>query len=158
MKTTAGYSLASEESNPFLQLLRGGRKDNFKSLNFYKNHREPLKTGFLGDFLIFHCLNGHWDFVIQGVGLIPLQGDALGGKLIKVLNAGIQLEAGGGVRLPLEEFFHNGHMAVIDMGVGDHMDQLAGLKAGDLGEHAKKRRVLAHIPVVGREHILGALV
>ena len=49
-------------------------------------------------------------------------------------------------------------MAVVNMGVGDDMDQLSGHQAADLGEHVDQHRVLHHVPVVGGQHILAALV
>ena len=44
------------------------------------------------------------------------------------------------------------------MGVGNDMDQLAGDKAADLRQHIYQHGVLHHIPVVGGQHILTALV
>ena len=44
------------------------------------------------------------------------------------------------------------------MTVRDHMDELTHLEAGDLGHHMGEHRILDHVPVVGSEHILGALV
>ena len=44
------------------------------------------------------------------------------------------------------------------MGIGDDVDQLAGLQAGGPGHHVNQDGVLDHIPVVGRQHILGPLV
>ena len=49
-------------------------------------------------------------------------------------------------------------MPVIDVGVGNDVDQLPRLQAGDLGEHVDQGGVLHHIPAVGGEHVLGALV
>ena len=49
-------------------------------------------------------------------------------------------------------------MAVIDMGVCDHMNQFPGLQAAYLCKHMKKHCVLADIPAVGSEHILRTLV
>ena len=48
-------------------------------------------------------------------------------------------------------------MAVIDMSVRDHVDELARIHVTALCEHHEKDRVLAHVPVVGREHILRSL-
>ena len=44
------------------------------------------------------------------------------------------------------------------MGIGDDVDQLAGLQAGGPGHHVDQDGVLDHVPVVGRQHILGPLV
>ena len=49
-------------------------------------------------------------------------------------------------------------MAVVDVGVGDDVDQLPGDEAADLGEHVHQHGVLHHVPVVGGQHILAALV
>ena len=51
-----------------------------------------------------------------------------------------------------------GNMAVINVAVRNHMDQLTHLQAGNLGQHMGQHRILHHVPVVGREHILGSLV
>ena len=44
------------------------------------------------------------------------------------------------------------------MGVGNDMDQLARLQAGDLGKEMDQGGVLHHVPAVGGEHVLGALM
>ena len=49
-------------------------------------------------------------------------------------------------------------MAVIDVGIGDDMDQFAGLQTRHLRHHMHQYGVLHHIPVVGGQHILTALV
>ena len=49
-------------------------------------------------------------------------------------------------------------MAVVDVAVRDDVDKLARLQAADLREHMHQHRVLHHVPVVRRQHILTALV
>ena len=44
------------------------------------------------------------------------------------------------------------------MAVGNHMNQLPGLKPGYLGDHGQQHGVLHHIPSVGGQHILRTLV
>ena len=44
------------------------------------------------------------------------------------------------------------------MGVGDDVDQLAGLQTGHLRHHVDQHAVLHHVPVVGGQHVLAALV
>ncbi len=44
------------------------------------------------------------------------------------------------------------------MGVGDHMYQFPDPHIADLSQHMHQHGVLHHIPVVCRQHILGALV
>ena len=48
--------------------------------------------------------------------------------------------------------------AVINVGVGDHMDQLTGTHITDLSQHMDQDRVLDHIPVIGGQHVLGPLI
>ena len=49
-------------------------------------------------------------------------------------------------------------MPVIDVAIGNHVDQLSRFQPGHLGKHHQKHGILAHVPVVGGEHILAALV
>ena len=49
-------------------------------------------------------------------------------------------------------------MPVVDMAVGDDVYQLARLQPGDLCHHVHQHRILHHIPVVCRQHVLTALV
>ena len=49
-------------------------------------------------------------------------------------------------------------MTVVDMGIGNYMDQFSHLQAGDLGHHMHKYCILGHVPVVGCKHILAPLI
>ena len=49
-------------------------------------------------------------------------------------------------------------MPVIDMGIRDHMHELAHLHITHLGKHMKQYGILAYIPVICRQHVIGALV
>ena len=53
---------------------------------------------------------------------------------------------------------HNGNMPVIDMSVCNDMDQLTGNQAADLCKHVDQNGILHHIPVIGCQHILTALI
>ena len=44
------------------------------------------------------------------------------------------------------------------MGIGDYMNQLSCLQPAYLGKHMEKDGILAYIPAVGCQHILGALI
>ena len=57
-----------------------------------------------------------------------------------------------------EHLLNDGHMAVIDVGIGDDVDQLPRHQTADLGQHVDQHRILHHVPVVGSQHILAALV
>ena len=57
-----------------------------------------------------------------------------------------------------EQILDDGDVAVIDVGIGDHMHQLAGLESCDLGHHVHQHSILHHVPVVGGQHVLAALV
>ena len=48
-------------------------------------------------------------------------------------------------------------MAVVDVGIGDHVHKLARVHVGDLRHHHEQDGVLAHVPVVCRKHVLAAL-
>ena len=56
------------------------------------------------------------------------------------------------------DFLDNGDMAVVDVRIGNHVDELARNKAADLGQHVHQNRVLHHILVVCSQHVLGPLV
>ena len=49
-------------------------------------------------------------------------------------------------------------MTVIDMGIGDHMQQLAGNHIDGLRDHHQQDGILAHVPVVCGQNVLTALV
>ena len=49
-------------------------------------------------------------------------------------------------------------MTVINMTIRDHMYQLTGFHVTALCDHHKKKGVLAYIPVICSQDILGALV
>jgi hypothetical protein len=49
-------------------------------------------------------------------------------------------------------------MAVVDVCVRDDVDELARLEAGYLRHHHGENGILHHVPVVGGQHVLGALV
>ena len=84
--------------------------------------------------------------------------EAILGKCVKVLNGLVHLKSRSWKWLFLQHPLHHGDVAVIDVAVGDDVDQLAGDEAGDLGKHADQGGVLDHVPVVGRQHVLRALV
>ena len=89
---------------------------------------------------------------------IVFHSEGILGEFIKIRDASVHFEGG---RVEAGLFQHGldgGDVPVIDVAVGDHMHQLAHLQAGHLGHHVGQHRVLHHIPVVGGEHILAALV
>ena len=90
--------------------------------------------------------------------LVILNFEAVLGESVEVGDGLVHGELGGRKTFPLQHGLHGGDVAVIDVAVGDHVDELAHLQAGDLGHHVGQHRVLHHVPVVGRQHILGALV
>ena len=49
-------------------------------------------------------------------------------------------------------------MPVVNVAVGNDMNQFPRLQTGYLGKHVQQNRILTYIPVVGCEHILGTLV
>ena len=79
-------------------------------------------------------------------------------KPVKIFYFRIQPHLRGRQRLPDDQFLDQRDMPVIDMGIRDHMDQFPRLHIADLGNHHQKNRVLGHIPVVGRQHVIRTLV
>ena len=49
-------------------------------------------------------------------------------------------------------------MTIIDMGVGDHVQQITGNHIDRLRDHHQQNGVLAHVPVVRGQNVLAALV
>ena len=49
-------------------------------------------------------------------------------------------------------------MAIIDMGIRDHVYQLSGLHVTYLSDHHEKQSVLRYVPVVGGQYIVASLV
>ncbi|MPM72486.1 hypothetical protein SDC9_119462 [bioreactor metagenome] len=49
-------------------------------------------------------------------------------------------------------------MPVVNMGVGNDVNQLPRRKPADLRQQVHQHGVLHHVPAVGREHVLRALV
>ena len=49
-------------------------------------------------------------------------------------------------------------MTVIDVGISDDVDELAGLKAAYLGEHVDEKRILEDVPVIRGEHVVRTLI
>ena len=96
--------------------------------------------------------------IFSPVALVPLQTEVIGGKGIEVRHPRVQPQLGGGIGLAGQQFLHQGDVAVIDVGIGDDVDQLPRLQAGNLGQQVDQHRVLHHIPPVGGEHVLGPLV
>ena len=90
--------------------------------------------------------------------LIILHLEAVLGKLVEIVNALIQGHLGRCKAFVLQHCLHSGDMTVINMAVSDHVDQLACFQTCYLCHHHQQHGVLHHIPVVGGEHILGALV
>ena len=92
-------------------------------------------------------LNRHGDLVLKRGGGVALQLEAVPGEGVEIPDGGVHGEAGrGGAGVLPQQLFDNGNVPVIDVGVGDDVDQLARLQPGDLGEHVDQRRVLHHVP------------
>ena len=73
-------------------------------------------------------LNRHGDLVLKRGGGVALQLEAIPGEGVEIPDGGVQGEAGrrGAGVLP-QQLFDNGNVPVIDVGVGDDVDQLARL-------------------------------
>ena len=100
----------------------------------------------------------NWDFLVKLMILIIFQVKGIQGYIIKILEAGVYPQLGGGQRLPLDEGFGQFQVPVVDVGVGDDVDQFSGLIAAGSGQGDDQKAVLHHVPVGGGEHVLAALV
>ena len=49
-------------------------------------------------------------------------------------------------------------VSVVNVSVGDNVNEFAYLKSAYLGKHMKKDTVLNNVPVVCNDHIVGALI
>ena len=90
--------------------------------------------------------------------LVALQLEAVLGEGIEIGNIRVHPQLGRLVGGAGDDLLHHRHMAVVDVSVGDDVDQLAGLQTGHPGHHVNQGGVLHHVPAVGGEHILAALV
>ena len=90
--------------------------------------------------------------------LIALDDQVIGRKRIEVMHIGVERYLGCRKLRTLDKFADNIDMTVVDMGVGDHMQQLAGNHIDRLRNHHQQDGVLAHIPVVRGQNVLAALV
>ncbi|MPN45761.1 hypothetical protein SDC9_193332 [bioreactor metagenome] len=59
---------------------------------------------------------------------------------------------------PGDQCLDHRDVPVVDMGVGDDMDELADSQAADLRHQVDKHGVLRDVPGIGDEHVLRALV
>lgn len=92
------------------------------------------------------------------MALVSLQLHAVRGEVVEIGHRRVEPELGGLEGRSGDDLLHDGHVAVVDMGVGNDVDQLARLQAGDLGKEMDQGSVLHHVPAVGGEHVLGALM
>ena len=104
------------------------------------------------------CLYSHRNLLAEGVILIIFQPEAASGELVEILDGSIHGQGWTWVRLPLQQLLYHRYMPVVDMGVCNDMDQFAGFQTAYLCQHVEQDSVLAYIPAVGCQHVLGALV
>jgi len=100
----------------------------------------------------------HRNLPIQRVSLIAFQLHTVGSEVVEVGDAAVEAELRGVEGLPVDQLLHHRDVPVVDVAIGDDVDQLPGLKTGDLGDHGQQDGVLHHIPAVGGKHVLAALV
>ena len=105
-----------------------------------------------------HFLDRDRDLFVELVIFVIDQLEIIQGEIIEVLDVGIDPELGRLVGLELDDALDRVNVSVIDMRVGDHMQECADLKTAHLREHMQEDRVLADVPVVRDQHILRALV
>ena len=89
---------------------------------------------------------------------IVIQTDIVLCKLVEILDVRIQPEGRCLMLFPCNKLLYQGNKSVINVGICNHMYQLAHFHITHLCQHMHKHCVLANIPVVGRQNILGALI
>ena len=70
-------------------------------------------------------LHGHRNGLVQGVALVALQLHAVRREVVEVGHRRVQPELGGLEGCSGDDLLHDGHVAVVDVGVGNDVDQLA---------------------------------
>ena len=74
------------------------------------------------------------------------------------MNLRIQPERRRRLRFSADQLLNKRYMSVINMSVSNHVNQLSHSHVTHLSQHMHQHRILYHIPVIGRQYILGALI
>ena len=90
--------------------------------------------------------------------LIALDDQVIGRKRVEIMHIGVERYLGRGKLRTLDKFADDIDMTVVNVGIGNHVQQLASDHIDRLRNHHQQNGVLAHIPVVRGQNILATLV
>ena len=90
--------------------------------------------------------------------LVALDDQVVGRKRVEIVYVGVERYLGRSKLRTLDKLADDIDMTVVNVGIGNHMQQLAGNHIDRLRDHHQQNGVLAHIPVVGGQNVLAALV
>ena len=89
--------------------------------------------------------------------LIILDNEVVSSEVVEVGNVRVQAHLWRIKGRTRNQFFNNVNVAIINVSIGNHVNQLTSLHAADLCNHHEQDSVLANIPVVCRKNILATL-
>ena len=89
---------------------------------------------------------------------VPVQTEVVHGKLVEIRNFRVYPKLGCRVLRAGKHTQNLRFVSVVNMRVGNDVNQFANFQSADLLQHMHKHRILHHVPIVGNCHIVGALV
>lgn len=102
--------------------------------------------------------DGYWNLLVQGFKFVTDKLEVFFFEVVEVLYVRIDLQDRGFMLRLLNDFLDHIDVSVIDMGIGDDVDEFSGYKIADLGKHHQKDGILKDVPVVGCQHVVRSLV
>lgn len=103
-------------------------------------------------------LDCHFDFLVKLCVLIVLKLEIVYGEIVEIFDVLVHLESRGGILRIVENLLDNRDMAVIDVRVAYYVYEFTRFEVAHLRKHMQKHCVLHHVPVVGGEGVLTALI
>lgn len=103
-------------------------------------------------------LDCHFDFFVKLCVLIVLKLEIVYGEVVEVFYILVHLEYRRRVLRIFQYFLDNRDMAVIDVRVAYYVYEFTHFEVAHLRKHMQKHCVLHHVPVIGGEGVLTALV
>lgn len=91
-------------------------------------------------------------------GLVIFDDDVVRRKVVEVFDVRIESDGRGRVLFAFDELLDDWHVPVVDVSIGNHVYESAGLHADGLGNHHEENAVLNDVPVVGGQDVLGTLI
>ena len=118
----------------------------------------PILIDGYNDIHVTSFLDRNRDIFNLFAGLIVLDDDVVRRKVVEILDVRIESDGRGRVLFAFNEFLDDWHVPVIDVSIGNHVNESAGLHADGLSNHHEENAVLNDVPVVGGQDVLRTLV